>query len=194
MLRSGSSFGEVSLSSQLEGFQIFAGYNRWMNLKISECCAKLSEEELLKNRKSFFPSILGNLNHILLGDLIWLTRISSDRSLLKFLSNLPTFEFKGLDELRHRKLDSYKVERELIDHIILDFIDRLEIDSLSQTISYKTTGGQEFNNPLWLILTHLFNHQTHHRGQISTLLNQDGHDLGSTDFVYYNRFVHKTLA
>ena len=74
--------------------------------------------------------------------------------------------------------------REELDQIILDWINHdLSINHINGTLSYRNTKGESSNRNLGELISHLFNHQTHHRGQVSTLLSQKGLDIGTTDYL-----------
>ncbi|MCB0406039.1 MAG: hypothetical protein KDD51_14750 [Bdellovibrionales bacterium] len=53
---------------------------------------------------------------------------------------------------------------------------------MASTFRYKNLAGDSFENAFWVYVAHFFNHQTHHRGQTTTLLTQMGQDVGVTDF------------
>ena len=63
------------------------------------------------------------------------------------------------------------------------FINELQEIDLSQSLTYTNTKGVSFSKPFSQLLLHLFNHQTHHRGQVTTLLNQMTIDIGETDLL-----------
>lgn len=73
--------------------------------------------------------------------------------------------------------------RRKLDLLICEFARALTDDSLKTNFKYKNMAGKDFENTLWICVSHFFNHQTHHRGQATTLLTQMGVDVGVTDFV-----------
>jgi uncharacterized damage-inducible protein DinB len=151
-----------------------ARYNRWMNEKLYALCAGLSDTERKKDRHAFFRSIHGTLNHLLLADRLWLGRFQSQPFHVSSLAQELCADF---DELRD--------ERRRTDDEIDRFVARLTGDALAARVSYRTlVDPQERSAPLWVLTTHFFNHQTHHRGQLTTLLSQCGLDPGITDLMW----------
>lgn len=162
--------------------QQMAEYNHWMNQKLYDACRKLTGEQLAENRGAFFGSILGTLNHIVVGDILWLKRFSSTGlSTLEVMNTIPTPE--SLNSIVFNNLQDLKACREQLDNIILAFTQQITDSELQRVLTYKNSKGIVSNKMLFNLLMHLFNHQTHHRGQISTLLSQCGIDIGVTDLV-----------
>jgi uncharacterized damage-inducible protein DinB len=157
-------------------FRLMAGYNRWMNEKLYTICGKLSDEERKRDRAAFFRSIHGTLNHLLLGDRAWLGRFTGR-----------PLSFRSLDEELYADFGELRRERASMDAEIEEFCRDLTEERLSATIEYATTAGKRYSHPLAPALVHLFNHQTHHRGQVTTLLSQLGIDPGATDVIAYYR-------
>lgn len=165
-------------------FELMADYNQWMNQNISLAISNLSADELAKNRGAFFGSIIGTLNHILVGDIIWLKRFAEHPSNFKSLDYVRSLEKpQSLNTMLHHELMSLEHTRSKIDSVIKEFVSELCDQTLSANLTYKNSQGQVFSKNFGYLLQHLFNHQTHHRGQVSTLLNQLGIDLGVTDLV-----------
>ncbi len=169
---------------QKETFQLFAQYNRWMNEKLFTASAKLSEEELRKDRGAFFGSVLGTLNHIFVGDIVWLKRFAlspHDFPSLKNLRAIPIPE--SLDAILFDNLDALREARQQLDADIVRFCDELTPEQLMEKLDYKNFKGDNYADQLGLLIHHLFNHQTHHRGQATTLLSQVDIDVGPTDLL-----------
>ncbi len=61
----------------------------------------------------------------------------------------------------------------------------VEPEQLTSTLAYRTSKGHPMSHELWIALSHWFNHQTHHRGQVTTLFSQLGHDVGVTDALVF---------
>ncbi len=166
----------------VEHVQKMAEYNQWMNQKLYAACENLPAEVIAENRGAFFGSILGTLNHLLVADTIWLKRFASTGiPALEIMNSISKPE--SLDSILFDKFEELKSRREEIDRIILDFSNQATETVLQSTISYKNFKGIESNKVLFSLLMHFFNHQTHHRGQITTLLSQLGIDVGITDLV-----------
>lgn len=150
--------------------ETMAEYNHWMNLKLYAVCAEISDEQRRQDRGAFFKSIHGTLNHILVGDRIWMGRFTGNT----YIATLGQELYSNFNELRQ--------QRELTDQQILEWLQQLTDERLSQPLRYRSAAdGIERVFPHWLLVVHLFNHQTHHRGQITTLLNQLGYNPGVTD-------------
>jgi uncharacterized damage-inducible protein DinB len=161
-----------------------AGYNEWMNTKIYEAAAKLSAEELSTNRGVFFGSIMGTLNHIAVADTIWLKRFSP---LLQTHQELNVIRKQSLpqslDVMLFSTIEELSDYRKLLDRLLSDLAKSLTADELNQTLSYTNTKHIPATKNLFSLFMHVFNHQTHHRGQVTTLLSQSGLDVGITDLV-----------
>ena len=161
-----------------------ATYNEWMNAKLYASAGSLSAEALALERNAFFGSIIGTLNHIVVGDTIWLKRFAthpaSHSSLdpVRELSDPATLNqrlFSTFDELLER--------RKTLDALIREWSTELTEEDLRYNLSYKNMKGVAARKSLAGLLVQFFNHQTHHRGQATTLLAQAGMDVGVTDFV-----------
>jgi uncharacterized damage-inducible protein DinB len=165
--------------SEYKRFQLLAEYNHWMNIKLYEVCSGLTEEELRLDRKAFFGSIYMTLNHIMYGDLAFLSRFTGNPEQVPELGQELVSSFPAL-----------RAERETLDIRIIDwasFLDRLWLEK-EQT--YKSKVDDKIHTvPRWALVTHMFNHQTHHRGQVTTLLTQMGLDIGSTDIPFMPQFI-----
>ena len=132
----------------------------------------------------FFGSIINTLNHMLVGDIIWLQRFALHQV------HFPTLDYVralqppvSLDTVLYSDFNILKEHREKVDSVINLFVSEPTDAALSQPLSYKNTKGLAFNKNFGHILQHFFNHQTHHRGQVSTLLYQQGIDVGVTDLL-----------
>lgn len=169
---------------QQSNFVLMAEYNVAMNQSLYTACSRLTKEELSEDRGAFFGSIINTLNHILIGDTIWLKRFADHAKHYKSLnyvrgvarpSSLDAILYGDFSELREKRLE--------MDEVITLFSKELTDNDLSMAISYVSAKGIRFNKNFGHIVQHFFNHQTHHRGQISTLLNQQGIDIGVTDLL-----------
>jgi len=165
-------------------FDLLAGYNQWMNSKVYEAASRLGAKELAKDRGAFFGSILGVLNHILVGDIIWLKRFATHPSCMPSLhevSNLP--DPVSLDQILSEDLPALSEQREWLDRQITIWVGALSEKDLDLSLNYHNTKGVPANRRFSSLVLHFFNHQTHHRGQVSTLLFQAGEDIGVTDLL-----------
>lgn len=154
--------------------QAMAAYNRWMNERLYECCAKLSDEERKRDVGAFFKSIHGTLNHLLLGDRVWLGRFIG-----------PPFAVKSPADELYADFDRLRTERSTTDDVIARWASALTEADLAGELHYTSMlNPMPRRYPLWFAVAHFFNHQTHHRGQLTTLLFQRGIDPGVTDLVW----------
>lgn len=173
----------MSASSERAHFALLARYNQWMNEKLYAAAARLPEGEAHAARGAFFGSLAGTLNHLLLGDTIWLQRFAAHPlryASLDRVRNLPaptslSAPAPPLAELWER--------RQLLDAIIGDWIHELREEHLDQTLRYRRLNGEAGTKRFGSVILHFFNHQTHHRGQATTLLSQAGIDIGPTDLL-----------
>jgi uncharacterized damage-inducible protein DinB len=160
-------------------FQRMGRYNQWANVRLYKACADLSDADRKQTRKSFFGSIHRTLNHIMVGDRIWLSRIVPWDA--PYVVPLNTELYTDFAELRR--------ERETQDAGIVAFVDGLTEARIAGTVRYATTSGEPFEMPLGTILQHFFNHQTHHRGQVHDMLSQTQVAPPPLDLLYYVREV-----
>jgi len=154
----------------LEQFRLMAGYNGWMNEKLYAICGTLSDEERKRDRKAFFRSIHGILNHLLLTDRGWLGRFTG-----------APWTFRSLDQELYADFEELRRERAHTDAAIEQYAAALTAERLCEDFSYTTYAGRKFTHPLGPALTHLFNHQTHHRGQAHAMLTAAGQQTSDTD-------------
>lgn len=165
-------------------FILMAEYNQWMNEAIYSTVSQLTPEQLAKDCGAFFGSVLGTLNHMLVGDILWLKRFANHPAMLTALDSMHTIAMpKQLDQILYSEFAQLKTQREKIDTIILLFTEQLNEQILSTPLTYLNSKGAQYTKDFSHLITHLFNHQTHHRGQVSTLLSQFGLDLGATDLL-----------
>ena len=168
----------------LKHYILLAEYNQLMNQRQCKAASKLSVEELNEDKKAFFKSILGTLNHILVGDIIWLKRFAQLPICKEHLLYFTELEKpKSLDILLFQNLDEFKFEREKVDSLIVNWVRNLSDETLDQCLPYQNMVGKIFNKPLSSLINHLFLHQVHHRGQITTLFSQYSIDFGETDLL-----------
>ena len=167
-----------------EYLQRMARYNRWMNRKLYAKVQLLSHDELAKDRGAFFRSIIGTLNHILVGDMFWLRRFSGSNACKGALAPIRELAMPtALHDMLYDDIQVLASKREELDRLILSFSETWSDEMLGTTIRYRNMAGEKHEQPLGPLLQHLFNHQTHHRGQVTTLLSQAGIDPEATDLL-----------
>jgi len=163
---------------------LMASYNEWMNAKVYEAARNLPEEELSANRKAFFGSILGTLNHLVVGDTIWLKRFATHPAnyvSLEPIRRLPAPE--SLDQCLFTNMQNLSEHRKWLDGVINEWARSIAESDLDYVLRYANMKGVAANKSFFSLVMHFFNHQTHHRGQVTTLLSQAGIDVGATDLL-----------
>ena len=159
--------------------QLMTQYNRWMNCKLYGACERLSDSERKTDRGAFFGSIHATLNHLIWGDYTWLGRFTQGTRLAK---EYPTGVRGGID--LYPDWDALKAARVMMDQDLAIWSMALDTEWLARDFSWYSGLAQATRTkPAWLLVTHLFNHQTHHRAQVGTLLRQQGIDPGETDLM-----------
>jgi uncharacterized damage-inducible protein DinB len=143
----------------------YALYNRLANETLYEVCAALSDEARRRDLGAFFGSVHGTLNHLLLGDRIWMTRFEGGSHPS---TDLGAIQFEAFDALR--------LARAAMDQRIEAFFAVLPPGFLERDLHYINNSGFDTTDPAAVILPHFFNHQTHHRAQVHTMLSQLGID------------------
>ncbi|MCW9033775.1 MAG: DinB family protein [Rhodospirillales bacterium] len=160
----------------LEYFQTLARYNKWANKRIYTACAELSLDEYKKQRQATFLSIHMTLNHILLIDRIWLSRIRNKKITIKTLRK----------EL-YTDRAALRIARKLKDDKIILVLKRFRHKHLDKKLEYEDRRGQFHSNPTRYILGHMFNHATHHRGNVHDMLSQTSAAPPSIDLIDFVR-------
>jgi uncharacterized damage-inducible protein DinB len=160
-------------------YRMFAGYNAWCNERLFDSAAKMSDADYRKARGVYFKSLHGTLNHLLVGDRIWMKRFTG-------AGEQPA----SLDAVLYDDFAALRAARQTQDTLITRYIDRLSDQDLNRSIRYLTfVNPQTIEQALAPALDHFFNHQTHHRGQahalLSTILGNE--QTPSFDLIIYQR-------
>jgi uncharacterized damage-inducible protein DinB len=172
----------------IDTYRQLARYNTWMNRRLYDRAATLSDNERRRDRGAFFGSIHGTLNHLLLGDRVWMARFTGDRD--RHASRTASGEVIAVTSLGqelYADFEALRRERAATDADLEAWIDGLDDAALGGPLVYRTLAGAPHERVLWEAVAHVFNHQTHHRGQVTTLLFQAGVDPGVTDLVAFLR-------
>ncbi|MCG6541365.1 DinB family protein [Pseudomonas sp. KSR10] len=165
-------------------FELMASYNQWMNSKIYQAAGQLGRDELAMDRGAFFGSILGTLNHILVADIIWLKRFATPPHGLPALREIVELPYPSrLDQILFEDVAALSKRRFWLDRQICSWVSELSNDDLELVLSYRNTKGVPGNKRFSSLILHFFNHQTHHRGQVTTLLSQAGRNVEVTDLL-----------
>jgi uncharacterized damage-inducible protein DinB len=158
-------------------FQMFAGYNDWANARLYAAATELPDADYRADHGAFFKSVHGTLNHLLVGDRIWMQRLTGE-------GDAPT----SLDAILCDDLKSLRAARAEEDARIIAFVAGLSDADLARKVRYRTISRPaEIEQELGYALPHVFNHQTHHRGQVHGLLTRITGDAPSLDLILYQR-------
>ena len=157
-------------------------YNQRINAQLMVNCLTLSKELIEKETHSFFPNIISYWNHILFGDLILLGRLALNhvaRLTPQTLSAWPTP--RSPQDIYCGNLSDFALLRSQVDELIIQYCTNLTDEDCDRLISYTTTEGEPITKVVADVTQHIFNHQTHHRGQLTCVLSQFGVDYGCMD-------------
>jgi uncharacterized damage-inducible protein DinB len=155
-----------------------------MNQKLYNAASALSDEQLTQDSGAFFGSILGTLNHIAVGDILWLKRIANHFPYLASLKPLQELRAPtALDQQLCTDFASLTNLRKSLDEVIINLSKELSQLELNAPFEYTSIKGLKGKKLLGEVLLHFFNHQTHHRGQATTLFSQLGINVGDTDLI-----------
>ncbi|MDQ2634022.1 MAG: DinB family protein [Pseudomonadota bacterium] len=158
-------------------FMMFAAYNAWANGRIYDAASELGKEEFGRDAGAFFKSMRGTLNHLLVTDRIWMKRFTGEGAAPASLDTILYVDFAKL-----------RKARQVEDKRIVDWIGSLGEKAFAGRFTYMTvTDMRTVSQRLAPALSHLFNHQTHHRGQAHTILTVLGRPAPSLDLTQFQR-------
>lgn len=152
-----------------------ARYNSLTNVELGQLLSSLTEEQLTRTIGGFFKSITRTVNHILLADIVWLRRITrgvSDVAALE--SELPKVDKFDFDAVPWPHVDRYLPVRETVDALLERLVAMIPDAKRSELFSYVRANGKQYESLIGHVLLHVFNHQTHHRGQIALMRDELG--------------------
>ena len=159
----------------MNNLALMARFNQWVNGHIYDAVAALSDEEYRRDRKAFFGSIHRTLNHLLVVDRLWSGRIRGVDTGIKSLTDILFDEFEPLRAARGRE-----------DEGLIELVDGIDDDGFTAHVVYtRMLGDGEQQTRLDHILITLYNHQTHHRGQVHAMLTQAGVTPTDIDVIYF---------
>jgi len=159
-----------------EIYSSLAAYNAWANERLYAAAAALTDEQLRADRGAFFRSVFGTLNHLLVTDHLWMARLDGESP-----------QHVALDAILYEGFDALHAARRAQDQALIARIGAYRDSDLGRNLAYRTSKGQPQSQPLWQVLSHLFNHQTHHRGQIHDLLHQINGRAPPLDLLMFQR-------
>ncbi|MBI06988.1 MAG: damage-inducible protein DinB [Rhodospirillaceae bacterium] len=162
----------------VEYVRSMAAYNRWQNENLYRSAGTLSDKERKLERGAFFGSIHGTLNHILWGDQRWLSRFGAVEPPASICSMTETAEL-------YTDWQSIVEARKNFDETITGWAKALDPSWLSSEINWTSFAvGKTFDQPAWLLTVQMFNHQTHHRGQVHAMLTAADIQPDDTDIAF----------
>jgi uncharacterized damage-inducible protein DinB len=144
-------------------FLMMATYNRWANRRLYAAAADLDDDAYRRDVGVFFKSVHGTLNHLLAADRIWMRRLDG--------AGEPP---QGLNQVLFDDREALRTARVAEDERIVGYVGALDAAGLDAVCEYRTLNGTAQRQPLRDILAHVFNHQTHHRGQAHAALTRLG--------------------
>ncbi|NML60606.1 damage-inducible protein DinB [Massilia sp. RP-1-19] len=169
--------------SMCEHARLMAQYNEWMNTRLYGAALTLPADAVLADKGAFFGSLYGTLSHIVLGDTIWLKRFSMHPAAHASLDPVRAMAAPASYDEREGNLEALRERRIALDKIIGEWAAELAQADFGHVLKYNNVKGMPFSRPFSGLVTHFFNHQTHHRGQATALLSQAGVDMGTTDLL-----------
>jgi len=154
--------------------RLLASYGEWMNGSLYAAAATLDDEERRRDRGAFFKSIHATLSHLLWADMNWLNRLAAT-------GEPPATSIRGSLEWEP-DFERLRARREVFDRVLTGWAERCTAADLTGSLTYAAVSvNREITGPRWLFVVHLFNHGTHHRGQVHAMLTAAGAKPGDTD-------------
>lgn len=157
-------------------FLDLACYNQWANEQVIRWAESIDDQKWQQTLISSFPSIFQTVLHIIGAEKIWHDRLSKVKN--------PEWLPLKFDGDKQTTLIAWRNSSDLLNK----FVEQIETEQLHQFLHYKRLNGEEHAQPIYEVLSHVFNHSTYHRGQLVTLFRQVGFmDINSTDLLLYYR-------
>ncbi len=158
-------------------FAMLAAYNDWVNRRLFAAAGRIPDAQYRADHGVFFHSLHGTLNHLLVGDRIWMQRFTGEGEIPAALDGILYGEFAELEAARRAE-----------DARIIAYAGALTEAALAGTIRYRSTRSPaEIEQGLTPLLLHFFNHQTHHRGQAHAILTRLEDEAPSFDLLMFQR-------
>lgn len=159
-----------------EHARLMARYNRWQNRSLYAAAGSLDDSQRTAERGAFFGSIHATLNHLLWGDQMWMHRFAGTPKPAPASIAQSVDYLAGWDDLART--------RAAFDETIVSWADGLDARWLEGDLTWFSGAvGRELSQPKWQLVTHFFNHQTHHRGQVHAMLTAAGARPDDTDLM-----------
>lgn len=161
-------------------FDLMARYNQWANMHMIEDLSSMESSVLGSPTNANYGSIMGILNHLMLTDELWLYRFSGFGS--------PP---KSIDKILFNDLSRFKTARKRLDAGIISSIARLGHINATDMLNYTDTEGAAKSGSLIVFVSHFFNHQTHHRGQVQAVSAEKGLKIRDLDLFYFSEYQYR---
>jgi len=173
------------MDALIDNYRLLARYNRWFNERLYDSCERLDDAARKQDRGAFFGSIHHTLTHLVLADKMWLRRFAAQGTAFAALPAALLAVPDGADYTSdiHPDWLDLRGARLALDAAIEAWLADMPTQFPLCTMRYSNTKGVPRAHPAWQAMTHFFNHQTHHRGQVTALLMQAGVDPGVTDLI-----------
>ena len=163
----------------IDHFRMMARYNAWANGRLYAACAAAGAHVWASDAGLFFGSLRATLNHLLVADRIWMRRLTGEG---------PTHG--SLNEVAYAAFHELRTEREALDARLIAYVDALDDAMLADRFTYTpVTNPEPVTQARAPVLAHVFNHQTHHRGQCHAALTRLSDEAPEMDLIYYQRAV-----
>lgn len=148
-------------------------YNLWANRRVLNAAERLTEGQFSRKLGESWGSVYHTLVHIMNAEWIWLERWHGNSP----REWLPFEDFPTVAAIREHWVGITSEQ--------LTFVKKQTSESLEQVLSYKNSRGITCQAPLWLLLGHLVNHGTHHRGELTAMFASLDVPHKENDFYYY---------
>ncbi len=156
--------------------RVMARYNAWQNKGLRTIVDAMDKDALRHDRGAFFGSILGTLNHLLWGDLVWMARFAGGDAPPQAIADSPDMTATPVEWSTHRFRTDGRISL---------WADKLaSVDLVGDLTWYSEAAKREVTQPMQTCIVHFFNHQTHHRGQVHAMLTAAGAKPGPTDLPF----------
>ena len=167
-----------------DALMLFAEYNRKVNEEMLLILKTVTPERLLETGNYYYSSVMGLLNHIMLGDIIWLRRFADNFAPVSYFNEkLKGYQFTALNIILFDTVEALLKHREKLDGYLTELVHALTEEDLARTVNYNDFHGVPQQKHAYAMLLHVFNHQTHHRGEITLLLDEMGVDNDYSNLV-----------
>jgi len=153
-----------------ETIKLLARYNSHANQEMGRVLAELSVEDWNKPLGGYFPTIRSLASHLFSGDLAWLKRFAALRP-FAFVDHPLLGRTIEKGALLFPAFADYEPERKAIDAVLTRFAGEITAEDLGKRLRFKNYQGEDQEKNFGGLVLHVFNHQTHHRGQISLYLD-----------------------